>query len=103
MKSQTVISENIELFVVTEGDPHNPAIVFIHGFPDCHKTYNRQFEALKDQFYLISFDLRGVGKSSAPTQKHAYRVERLLQDLNNVVNQVLGPERAFHLFGHDWG
>ncbi len=44
----------------------------------------------------------GAGESSIPKKISDYRLARLSQDLEEVVNKVL-PNRAFHLAAHDWG
>ena len=80
-RERKVFSGAVELHVVEAGDPANPGILFLHGFPDDHHVWSRQFHDLKRDFHVISFDMRGVGESSNPEGKRAYRIEHVLPDI----------------------
>ena len=103
LKYQKVMSEDVYLNVVTEGDINNPAILFIHGFPDSHRTWNRQFEGLSDKYFVISFDFRGVGESTCSNKKNAYYMTSVVDDVARVLESVLPANRKVHIVGHDWG
>ena len=51
---------------------------------------------------MLTYDVRGAGKSSVPKRIRDYRLEQLSLDLESVVNAVL-ENRPFHLAAHDWG
>lgn len=103
MRTRTLKRPETELFVVEAGDPSKPAILFLHGFPDCHDLWTPHMESLSDQFHVIGFDMRGAGKSTAPARAHGYRIPRLLDDIDQVLTQTRGPTGKAHLVGHDWG
>jgi len=48
-----------------EGPDGAPIIIFIHGFPFNKSMWNRQTEALKGDYRVISYDIRGFGDSDA--------------------------------------
>jgi pimeloyl-ACP methyl ester carboxylesterase len=50
---------------------------------------------------LIAPDLRGYGDSDAPRWVRAYRMERLLDDVEAVIADVVGG--PVELLAHDWG
>ena len=57
----------VPLNVVTSGDPAKPAILLIHGFGQSHYSFVLQLDSdLADDYYLVSFDLRGHGGSGKP-------------------------------------
>ena len=57
----------VPLNVVTAGDPAKPAILLIHGFGQSHYSFVLQLDSgLADDYYLVSFDLRGHGGSGKP-------------------------------------
>lgn len=61
------------LNVVTAGDPASPAILLIHGFGQSHYSFVLQLDSgLADDYYLVSFDLRGHGGSGKPWAVEAY-------------------------------
>ena len=103
MRTQTLKLRETTLHIVEAGDPEKPAIVFLHGFPDCHDVWQAQMDALSDDYHVISFDMRGAGKSTPPSGSQGYRVPRLLHDIEQVINHVRGPQSQVHLVGHDWG
>lgn len=103
MKELTVSSYDVELYVQVHGSENQPTIVFLHGFPDCHKTWHHQVETLKKDFQVVTFDMRGVGSSTWSAQRKAYRMNNMLADIEAVINAVVGKEGKVHLVGHDWG
>ena len=67
----------VPLSVVTAGDPSSPAILLIHGIGQSHYSFVRQLESdLADDFFLVSFDLRGHGASGKPWTEGAYNEPR---------------------------
>ncbi len=79
-----------------------PTILFIHGYPDDHRTWSYQLESLKDDYNVSALDLRGSGKSSKPKQQEAYNVRRIFEDLEAVI-RFMGNDKPIHLVAHDWG
>jgi len=74
-KQYTVTSaDGVELAVQESGSPQGKPIIFIHGLLGSHLNWEKQRQdpALQ-RFRLISFDMRGHGLSSKPTQAEAYR------------------------------
>ena len=81
-----------------EGDP----IILCHGFPELAFSWRHQLPALADAgFRAIAPDLRGYGGSSKPPHVDAYRVDRLMDDLDGLLD-ALGIAAA-RWVGHDWG
>lgn len=79
--------DGVPLNVVTIGNPDNPAILFIHGFAQSHYSFVRQFESdLAEDFFLVSFDLRGHGSSGKPWAESAYGSSAVwAQDVDTVI------------------
>lgn len=103
MRTRTVTSGEVHLHVVEDGDPKKPGILFLHGFPDCHRVWEHQMAALARNYHVISFDLRGCGKSTPPADRAGYRIERILPDIEAVIDATRGKKGRVHLVGHDWG
>ncbi|MDB4988600.1 MAG: short chain dehydrogenase, partial [Myxococcaceae bacterium] len=98
-----VVSHDVELHVVEVGDAHKPPLLLIHGFPDSHEVYAPLLDDLGRDFHVATFDLRGVGHSSAPKQSAGYRIENVLPDFSAVIDAVFGSDASVHLLAHDWG
>lgn len=69
--------------VKTFGEVTNQAIVFIHGFPFDQTLWDDVIDAFKDDYYCISYDIRGFGKSALATAQCT--MESYTQDLESVV------------------
>lgn len=74
------------LKVFTNGDKNNQAIIFIHGFPYDHTMWDNQVEALKDKYYCVTYDIRGLGKSYVGDGQ--YTMEAFVWDLFSVMDAL---------------
>lgn len=79
-----------------------PTLVAVHGWPDDHTIWDGAVARLRDRFHVVTYDVRGVGRSDVPRGRSAYRLEQLADDLAAVIDAV-SPGRPVHLLGHDWG
>jgi pimeloyl-ACP methyl ester carboxylesterase len=95
------LSTGISLDVWTAGDRTHPPILFLHGFPESHRTWANQMEALSATHYCIAPDQRGYAGSDKPAEVSDYAVPKLIADVFALAD-ALGIGR-FTLVGHDWG
>lgn len=103
MQAMTVRSSGVDLAVRSVGDPPAPTIVLVHGFPDTQAMWDLVVEHLRDDFHVVTYDVRGAGESTAPSSRAGYRMDRLVDDLVAVIEHVRPDGGAVHLVGHDWG
>jgi pimeloyl-ACP methyl ester carboxylesterase len=90
------------LCVKTWGDSQKTPLVLVHGYPDNQEVWEAIIQELVNDYFIVTYDVRGAGSSSIPKRIRDYRLPRLSLDLQEVVQQVLG-DRPFHLAAHDWG
>ncbi|ATO18890.1 alpha/beta hydrolase [Acinetobacter sp. LoGeW2-3] len=95
-------SDQQRLAVRTFGDMTKPALVLVHGYPDHQEVWKNVILYLKQDYFIVTYDVRSAGDSSIPKYVRDYRLERLSLDLEEVVNTIL-PGQSFHLAAHDWG
>jgi len=95
------LSTGVELDVWTAGDRANPPIIFLHGFPDSHRTWRHQMAGLSDRYFCIAPDQRGYARSDKPQGIAAYKVPVLVADVLALADGF--DARQFTLVGHDWG
>ena len=95
------LSTGIAMNVALAGPEEAPPVVFLHGFPESHRTWRKLVPLLSDRLRLIMPDNRGFGASDRPQEVEAYKTDTLLGDLVALA-EALGLER-FALVGHDWG
>jgi len=82
----------IDIFYLADGDPHKPAIIFSNSLGTDHSMWDGQLETLRRDFYVIRYDARGHGLSSAP--KGPYTIELLAKDALGLLD-YLGIDKAF--------
>ncbi len=91
----------VELDVALGGDPANPPIIFLHGFPESHRTWRHQLPDLAEDYFVVAPDQRGFARSSKPPEVSDYAPDKTVGDLIALAD-ALGIGR-FTLVGHDWG
>lgn len=74
------------IYVKALGKADNQAIVFIHGFPFDHTLWDNVIDELKDEYYCISYDIRGFGNSKADNGQ--YTMESYTEDLENIISSL---------------
>jgi len=92
------------LHYATAGDPQQPALLLLHGFPQTHVLWRRVAQQLGARYFLVMPDLRGYGDSFKPADEaeQAQMSKRAMaQDVVQLM-QSLGHEQFF-LCGHDRG
>jgi pimeloyl-ACP methyl ester carboxylesterase len=95
------LSTGVTLNVALAGDPANPPVILLHGFPESHRTWREIAPRLQDDFFLVMPDQRGFAGSDRPQEVEAYETSTLVDDIFALAD-ALGIEH-FALVGHDWG
>lgn len=95
------LSTGIELDVVDIGPREAPALIFLHGFPESHRTWRHQLPHFAGRFRCIAPDQRGYRGSSKPPEVDAYTPDKLIADIFALAD-ALGVD-SFTIVGHDWG
>lgn len=86
-----MIINNLFVNYSDEGDHGSPVIIFIHGFPFNKSMWNLQVDSLKDNYRLITYDIRGHGSSDAGNED--FSIELFADDLIGLMDG-LKIERA---------
>ncbi|WP_051471656.1 alpha/beta fold hydrolase [Patulibacter minatonensis] len=96
-------SDGVGLAVREHGDPADPTVVLVHGYPDTQELWTAVVDLLADDHHVVTYDVRGAGESTAPGGLSGYAMTRLSDDLLAVVESTTTDDRGVHLVGHDWG
>ncbi|XES00104.1 alpha/beta fold hydrolase [Streptomyces sp. S1D4-11] len=83
-------SEGTSIYYERHGS--GPAILFVHGSGGHHAAWWQQVAALREEFTIVTMDLRGFGKSEAPARPHSSKPEFDGQDFPGDVVAVLDQE-----------
>jgi pimeloyl-ACP methyl ester carboxylesterase len=95
------LPNGITLNVVDEGPVDAPVLIFLHGFPESHRTWRHQIAHFKDRYRCIAPDQRGYRGSTKPQNVDAYTPDKLVGDVF-LLADALGIG-TFTIVGHDWG
>jgi pimeloyl-ACP methyl ester carboxylesterase len=95
------LANGIELDTVDVGPRDAPVLVFLHGFPDSHRTWRHQIAHLSGRYRCIVPDQRGYRGSSKPKGVENYTPDKLISDIF-LLADALGIA-TFTVIGHDWG
>ncbi|GAA6194081.1 alpha/beta hydrolase [Phaeobacter sp. NW0010-22] len=68
------------------GDPANPTIVLLHGFPTSSHMFRNLIPALADEYYVIAPDYPGFGASDMP---HAAEYEYSFANTADLMTELL--------------
>ena len=55
-----------KVFYREAGDPRNPTILLLHGFPTSSQMFRNLIPRLADRYHVVAPDYPGFGESSAP-------------------------------------
>ncbi|MEO6879736.1 MAG: alpha/beta fold hydrolase [Mycobacteriaceae bacterium] len=102
-RSRTVTaSDGVGLAVTEHGPTRAPTVVLIHGYPDSSAVWDDVVALLSSELHVVTYDVRGAGRSERPVARDGYRIEQLARDLHAVLDAV-APTGTVHLAAHDWG
>ncbi|MGP1351886.1 MAG: alpha/beta fold hydrolase [Parasphingopyxis sp.] len=100
-QSRIALSTGVTLNVASAGPKDGDPIIFLHGFPESHRTWRYQFDALSATHYCLAPDQRGFAKSDKPEGVENYRPQKMIADVLALADAF--DIDTFTLAGHDWG
>jgi pimeloyl-ACP methyl ester carboxylesterase len=95
------LATGIRMNVETAGSDDAPPVIFVHGFPESHRTWRELVPLMADKVRMVMPDMRGFGASDKPQDVTDYLTPKLVADLLALAD-ALEIDR-FALVGHDWG
>ncbi|MFI1657713.1 alpha/beta fold hydrolase [Streptomyces sp. NPDC020472] len=102
LRARTATVDGLDVFYREAGDPANPTLVLLHGFPSSSHMYRGLIADLADEYHLIAPDHIGFGASAAPAvEDFPYSFEKLTEITLGLLDR-LGVER-FALYVQDYG
>jgi pimeloyl-ACP methyl ester carboxylesterase len=97
-----VTVDDLSIFYRETGDPANPKLILLHGFPSSSHQYRNLISTLSDHFHVIAPDYPGFGNSDLPSpDEFDYTFDRLSKIMEHFL-MVVGFTR-FGLYMQDYG
>lgn len=98
----SVAVDGVNIAYREAGDPANPKLVLLHGFPASSHQYRNLLPALADRFHVIAPDYPGFGNSDRPDPATwPYTFDRIAEVIERFI-ELKGFDR-YGLFVQDYG
>lgn len=90
------------VFYREAGNPADPTLLLLHGFPSSSHMFRNLIPALADEFHIVAPDYPGYGNSDFPSREEFdYTFDHLAEVVEKFIS-VLGLEK-FSLYIQDYG
>lgn len=88
------------VYLSMEGDPSKEVVVLVHGLGDeASSIWESTINLLKNDYYVVSFDLPGFGNSSKGNELYSpHNYAKVIRFLTQTY-----VKKPFHLIGHSMG
>lgn len=87
----TINRDGVNIYYEDNGS--GPAVLLSHGYSATTRMWAGQVEALKSQYRIVTWDMRGHGQSDSPDDAAAYSEQATVDDMAAVLEH-LGIESA---------
>jgi pimeloyl-ACP methyl ester carboxylesterase len=94
--------DELNIFTIQEGDPANPAILMIHGYPTSSFDFADLFDLLSPDYYVCAIDTPGYGLSDKPRNGYRYSIEDDAKLIDYYIRDVLNLT-SLSVLTHDKG
>jgi len=99
---RTVTVDGLSLFYREAGNPSNPKIVLLHGFPSSSHQYRNLISVLANHFHVVAPDYPGFGNSDLPSpDEFNYTFDRLSQLVQDFLKAIGLTHFGLHM--QDYG
>jgi len=102
LKASYIIEDEFKekVYIRTYGNSSHEPIILVHGMGnEASSLYEDVIDNLKDDYFVLTFDLPGFGKSTKSNQ--LYSMNRYVKFIHNVKNKYI--HKKYHLLGHSMG
>lgn len=82
----TITSNQAQIHYQTFGDQTKPALIFSNSLGTQYSMWQPQIDYFKDHYYVVCYDTRGHGQSSAP--QGPYQLKQLGEDVIAVLDHL---------------
>ncbi|XP_053213338.1 epoxide hydrolase 1-like isoform X2 [Panonychus citri] len=105
IQHHSVLIKKKSIHYVTKGNPDDPIIVFIHGFPDFWYSWHHQLiEFGSKGYYTVAIDLPGYGESYKSLENGRFIITNVADEVAQVIKTIVkSDDQKIILVGHDWG
>ena len=89
LRQELISISDVTLNVRLQGEPANPMMLFLHGFPEHSGMWARLMGPLSDRFFCVAPDQRGYAASSKPNGVDQYATGKIAADAIGLIAAFL--------------
>ena len=98
---RTVTIEDVDIFYREAGDPNNPTILLLHGFPTSSHMFRDLIAELADEYHLVAPDYPGYGFSSMPAvEDFDYSFDNVARLMSKFVDEIEVDKFSMYLMDY---
>ncbi|MBQ9174872.1 MAG: alpha/beta hydrolase [Bacteroidales bacterium] len=101
MKYQFTTVNNCKVFYREAGNPENPTILLLHGFPSASHMFRDLMPELADKYHLIAPDMPSFGQTECPSRECQVYTFDYLARVMDAFTEVIGLEH-FSMYIFDY-
>jgi pimeloyl-ACP methyl ester carboxylesterase len=90
-----------EIHDATDPWVKSETIVFVHGFTESSEAFRAWVPHLSRRYRIVTYDLRGFGRTAAVDSDFKFSTERFVGDLVSIINRLAGE--PVHVVGFKSG
>jgi pimeloyl-ACP methyl ester carboxylesterase len=93
------------VFYREAGEPENPAVLLLHGFPTSSHVFRDPVPLLADRYHVVAPDLPGFGNTVSPSRgRFDYTFDNLARVIGGFVEELRLDRYALYVFDYgDYG
>jgi len=91
-----------QIFYREAGDPNQPSLLLLHGFPSSSHMFRNLIPLLSDRFHIVAPDLPGFGFSQSPPRSQFKYTFDNLATVIDVFTDTIGLKR-YAIYVFDYG
>lgn len=99
LRHRVIAADDLPIHVVEGGRPEQPAVLFVHGWPESSAAFEQIMLLLSSRAHVVAMDLPGIGGSTTPPASGQKRA--LARIVRAVINAL--SLKDVSLVGHDVG
>ncbi len=101
VRYQYADADGVKVFYREAGNPENPVLLLLHGFPSSSHQFRELIPLLADKFHLIAPDLPGFGFTEVPAERdYTYSFDGLANTLIAFVDALNLQRFAMYVFDY---
>ena len=102
MKYQFTTVNNCKVFYREAGNPENPTILLLHGFPSASHMFRDLMPELAGKYHLIAPDMPSFGQTECPSRESQVYTFDYLARVMDAFTEAIGLEH-FSMYIFDYG